>query len=67
MTSTTSANIEPGSELRRLRLRQANRHDVVPVPARLEDLIGQNHLARLIWGVVGQLDLSAFYARIKVF
>jgi transposase len=67
MTSTTSANIEPGSELRRLRLRQANRHDVVPVPARLEDLIGQNHRARLIWGVVGQLDLSAFYARIKVF
>lgn len=67
MTSTSSANIESGSDLRQLRLRQANRHDVVPVPARLEDLIGQNHLARLIWEVVGQLDLSAFYARIKVF
>ncbi len=51
----------------RLRLRQARRHDVVPVPARLENLIPQNHLARLIWEVVGRLDLSAFYARIKVF
>jgi transposase len=67
MTSTTSANTETDSELRRLRLRQANRHDVVPVPARLEDLIAQDHLARLIWEVVGRLDLSPFYARLKVF
>jgi transposase len=67
MASTASADTEPDSEPRRLRLRQANRHDVVPVPARLEDLIPQDHLARLIWEVVGRLDLSAFYARIKVF
>jgi len=53
--------------LRRLRLRQANRHDVVPVPARLEDLIPQDHLARLMWEVVERLDLSAFYAHLKVF
>jgi len=67
MTSTTSMNSEPDPELRRLRLRQANRHDVVSVPARLEDLIPQGHLARLIWEVVGRLDLSPFYARIRVF
>jgi transposase len=67
MTSTTSTNSEAGSELRRLRLRQVNRHDVVPVPARLEDLIPQDHLARLIWGVLERLDLSPFYANIKVF
>lgn len=66
MASTTSSNIGNGSLLRGLRLRQANRHEVVPVPARLEDLIPQNHLARLMWEVVGQLDLSAFYASIKV-
>lgn len=61
MASTTSANIETGSELRQLRLRQANRHGVVPVPARLEDLIPQDHLARLIWEGVERLDLSPFY------
>ena len=66
MASTTSANVEIDSMLRRLRLRQVNRHSVVPVPARLEDLIPQDHLARLIWEVVKRLDLSAFYAHIKV-
>jgi transposase len=67
MASTTSADIEVGSKLRRLRLRQANRHDVVPVPARLEDLIPQDHLARLMWEVVERLDVSPFYAQLKVF
>lgn len=67
MASITVADIEAGSKLRQLRLRQANRHDVVPVPARLEDLIPQDHLARLIWEVVERLDLSAFYAHLKVF
>ena len=66
MANTTSTETEFGSTVRRLRLRQANRHEVVPVPARLEDLIPQNHLARLIWEVVERLDLSAFYAHIQV-
>jgi transposase len=66
MASTTSTETECGSTFRRLRLRQANRHEVVPVPARLEDLIPQNHLARLMWEVVERLDLSAFYAHIQV-
>ena len=60
-SSTTGNNPMP----RRLRLRKANRQDIVPVPARLEDLLPRNHLARLIWEVVGCLDLSAFYASIK--
>ena len=50
----------------RLRLRQVNRNDVVPVPARLEDLIPEDHLARLVWEAAGYLDLTAFYAHIKV-
>jgi len=66
MANTTSTETEFGSTVRRLRLRQANRHEVVPVPARLEDLIPQNHLARLMWEVVERLDLSAFYAHIQV-
>jgi len=66
MASTTSTETECVSTFRRLRLRQANRHEVVPVPARLEDLIPQNHLARLMWEVVERLDLSAFYAHIQV-
>jgi len=61
-SSATGKNPMP----RWLRLRKANRKDVVPVPARLEDLLPQNSLARLIWEVVGSLDLSVFYAPIKV-
>ena len=38
----------------------------MPVPARLEDLIPEDHLARLVWEAVGYLDLTAFYASIKV-
>lgn len=67
MVSTqASSNTGDDPMSRRLRLRKANRQDVVPVPARLEDLLPQNHLARLIWDVVEGLDLSAFYAPIKV-
>lgn len=66
MASTSSSETELGSTIRRLRLRRANRHEVIPVPARLEDLIPQDHLARLMWEVVGRLDLSAFYAHILV-
>ena len=66
MASITSANVEVDSRLRRLRLRRVNRHNVVPVPARLEKLIPQDHLARLMWEVVKRLDMSAFYAHIKV-
>ena len=66
--ASTKASSTTGNNpmLRRLRLRKVNRQDVVPVPARLEDLLPHNHLARLIWDVVGCLDLSAFYALIKV-
>jgi len=60
-TPPTGNNPKP----RRLRLRKANRNRVVPVPARLEDLLPLHHLARLIWEVVGMLDLSAFYASIE--
>ncbi len=66
MASTISLTIGNDPTPRRLRLRKANRNDVVPVPARLEDLLPQNHLARLIWDMVGRLDLSAFYVPIKV-
>ena len=66
MASTNSSSVTGNdSTPRRLRLRKANRNDVVPVPARLEDLLSQSHLARLIWAVVGRLDLSTFYATIK--
>jgi len=61
-SSATGNGLTP----RQLRLRKANRSGVVPVPARLEGLLPQNHLARLIWDVVVGLNLSAFYAPIKV-
>lgn len=66
MANTISLTSSNDPTPRRLRLRKANRNDVVPVPARLEDLLPQNHLARLIWDMTVRLDLSAFYAPIKV-
>lgn len=53
-------------DISQLRLRRANREDVLPVPARLEDLLPPEHLARQVWEVVSHLDLSAFYAEIAV-
>ena len=51
---------------KQLRLRRVNRAEVVPIPARLEDLIGPEHPARWIWEAVAELDLSRFYAHLKV-
>ena len=50
----------------RLRLKRANREEVTPIPARLEDLISEDHVARLIWEEVEQLELSAFYVHLRV-
>ena len=62
--SRPTTNQDPPA--RQLRLRRVQRNDVVPVPARLEDLLPEDHLARLLWDAVGYLELSAFYAHIKV-
>ena len=45
-----------------VRLRQANRDQVVPVPAYLDALLPEDHLARLVWAAVERLDWSAFTA-----
>ena len=55
---------QPGA--RELRLRRANRQEVVPIPARLEDLLGADHPARLLWEVVAQFDLTSFAAQLTV-
>lgn len=47
------------------RLRRAKRAGVAPVPVRLEVLLPEDHLARLVWAAVERLDLSAFLAGIK--
>jgi transposase len=49
-----------------LRLRRATRDRVTPVPAHLDALLPDDHLARLLWQAVEQLDLSAFAADLKV-
>jgi len=65
-TANSATTTDQTCAPRRLRLRRANRNDVVPVPARLEDWLPEDHLARLMWDIVGCLDLAAFYAPIKV-
>jgi transposase len=49
-----------------LRLRRANRDQVAPVPAYLDALLPDDHLARLVWAAVERLDLGAFAAALKV-
>jgi transposase len=51
---------------RRLRLRRANRQEVMRIPARLEDLLPPDHLARRVWTKLEELDLSEFYVDIQV-
>lgn len=47
------------------RLRQPLRSQLMLRPQCLEDLIGEDHPARVIWEVTGSLDLSAFYVSIR--
>jgi transposase len=49
-----------------VRLRRPNRDQVTPIPAYLDALLPDDHLARLFWAAVGRLDLSAFTADLKV-
>ncbi len=66
MTTVISASVAKNdSTSRRLRLREVNRENAVPVPARLDGLLPQDHLARMIWEALGNLNLSAFYKLIK--
>jgi len=49
-----------------LRLRRANRDQVAPVPAYLDALLPDDHLARLVWAAVERLDLQDFTTALKV-
>jgi len=63
---TLSSPSSPPPDRPPLRLRRATRDRVTPVPARLDALLPDDHLARLLWEAVAQLDLSAFAAGLKV-
>ena len=45
------------------RLETANRQQVEMRIAALDDLLPEDHRARLVWGLVQDYDLSRFYAR----
>lgn len=47
------------------RLETANRQQVAIRYAALDDLLPEDHRARLVWAVVQSYDLSLFYARIE--
>ncbi len=49
-----------------VRLRRPNRDQVTPVPADLDALLADDHLARLLWAAVERLDVRAFAAGLKV-
>jgi len=64
--ASSKATASPALHRENLRLRCADREQVVPIPARLEALLPADHLARLIWVATERLDLTAFYAPIIV-
>jgi len=47
------------------RLRCADREREDPLPRRIDDLIDDDHPARIVWAFVSGLDLSALYALVK--
>lgn len=49
-----------------LRLRRAQRDQVAPIPAKLDALLTEDHLARLVWQAVERLDVSACAADLVV-
>jgi transposase len=58
--------LPPPPDCAPLRLRRANRDQVTPVPAYLDALLPDDHLARLLWQAIEQVDLTAFAAGLKV-
>lgn len=64
--AATEPPAAPALPREQLRLRRVDRERVAPIPARLEELLPADHLARLIWAAVLRLDLTAFYASIVV-
>jgi len=64
--AAAAATEPPAVPREQLRLRCVDRERVVPIPARLEELLPADHLARLIWDATVRLDLAAFYAPIVV-
>jgi len=59
----TQSTFEKGSELR---LRCPQRDQLTQIPAYVEELLPADHLARVIWEVTGQLDLSGFSEHLVV-
>src|SRR5512142_2068872 len=57
--------IEASSAKGKPRLLQANREQVAMHLASLDDLLPEDHRARLVWEMVQAYDLSAFYTRIR--
>jgi transposase len=57
---------DPNSKEGILRLRRAEREQVNPVGMRLEGLLESDHLARLLWEAVTELDLSEFSEELVV-
>src|SRR4030042_4953711 len=47
------------------RLETANRQQVAMRYAALDDLLPEDHRARMVWAMVESYDLSQFYARIE--
>jgi len=47
------------------RTQQANRQQIEMRLASLEDLLPEEHMARVVWAMVAQMDLSALYAEIQ--
>ena len=58
--------VTSGGDSQRLRLRCANRAGVIRIPACVDKLLPAEHLARRVWERVEGLDLSEFYADIRV-
>ena len=53
------------TETRRLKYENINRDQMAWLDIRFEELIAGDHVARVIWEVVGSMDLSKFEEGIK--
>ena len=57
------AGSQPGGETPRVKSPDRSKTD--PNPKRIDDLIPLDHMARIIWDLSGNLDLTGLYGRIK--
>ena len=65
MPEAGHASVSAPVRLGAMRIARPERHQIELVPRALDDLLAEDHPARVIWALLERVDLDAFYAKVR--